>query len=531
MTFMHDSLRFVAAAACAVGLLAGCGGGGDINISADNNSVVNDNSTSTGGGSNNPCANYTDPDTNTLRQGSFDGTNCTYGASFVSADNPLVVDLTIPFITGVHIFQNSLVVGENDDGTNPAFVPQTATLTIEAGSTLAWIDNTAYLMVNRGSQIIARGSQTAPITLTATRDAVNNLAQPNDVQLWGGVILNGRGITNKCDDAQRANDTCDQPSEGAPANYGGNDNADNSGVLEYVVVKHTGAETAPGDEINGITFNAIGSGTTVNNIEVYSTYDDGVEFFGGAVVVNNLVALYARDDSIDYSDGWVGGVNNALVVHWETDGNRCIEGDNQGTVFDALPQTNPTVRNMTCIISGWDGGTHGDSEGPLLRRGVASQLIDSIITDRYARLNGPSGSGNECLELNDDETYTNAASLSSIKSVLIACQEPTKGCRLFNPDETCADPNFANGDTVAEWVLDTGVGGYAQNTNNVIIAASDSGALQILDGIYTPTAFADDLGNPLTITPEGDHIGAVTRADDWTANWVFGLDTLWFPNP
>ena len=523
MTFKYDGLRSLAAAALAIGLLAGCGGGGDINISADDNSVVNDNSTSSGGGSNNPCANYTDPASNTLRQGSFDGSNCTYGASFVSSDNPLIVDLTIPFITGVHIFQDSLVVGQNDDGTNAAFVAETAVLTIEAGSTLAWIDNTRYLMVNRGSRIIARGSQTAPITLTATRDAVNGLAGPDDVQLWGGVILNGRGITNKCDDAQRASGSCDEPSEGAPANYGGNDNADSSGVLEYVVVKHTGAETAPGDEINGITFNAIGSGTTVNNIQVYSTYDDGVEFFGGAVVVENLVALYARDDSIDYADGWVGAINNALVVHWQTNGNRCIEADNQGTVFGALPLTNPTIRNMTCIISGFDGGTHGDSEGPLLRRGVASQLVDSVIVDIYAR-NVLGNSGNECFELDDPETREVAShGTSTIKSTLIACQDPTADSDPLTP---------TNPDTVSQWVLNSGATAYPGNTNNVIITDSISGALVVLDGIYTATAFADDLGNPFTVTSEGaTPIGAVSQSDDWTANWVFGLDTLWFPSP
>ena len=65
-----------------------------------------------------------------------------------------------------------------------------------------------------------------------------------------------------------------------------------------------GFEVAPGDELNGVTFNAVGSGTIVENVEVYSAYDDGVEFFGGAVNVTNLVALYVRDDSIDFSDGY-----------------------------------------------------------------------------------------------------------------------------------------------------------------------------------------------------------------------------------
>ena len=64
--------------------------------------------------------------------------------------------------------------------------------------------------------------------------------------------------------------------------------------------------------------------------QAYSTYDDGFEFFGGAVNLTNVIALYVRDDSLDYSDGYVGAIKNALVIQYQTDGNRCIEGDNVG---------------------------------------------------------------------------------------------------------------------------------------------------------------------------------------------------------
>ena len=61
--------------------------------------------------------------------------------------------------------------------------------------------------------------------------------------------------------------------------YGGINDADNSGSLQYVVVKHTGATVGNGDELNGITFGAVGSNTTVKNLQVYSVYDDGIEMF------------------------------------------------------------------------------------------------------------------------------------------------------------------------------------------------------------------------------------------------------------
>ena len=234
--------------------LAACSSG-DITLAPTNV----DNSTTTGGGgggggTTNPCASYTL--SGTARQGSFDGTNCTYDATFVSDTNPLTVDVTIPFISGVHIFQSDLFVGSDvSSGVAPAGGTGPK-LTIAAGNKIAFTNSNAYLLVNRGSRIIADGTATAPITFTGFTDAVTHTAGPYDVQLWGGIVLNGHGVTNNCTDAQRVSNTCHVEAEGDPSYYGGNDNADNSGVLRYVVVKHAGFEVAPGDELNGVTFNA-----------------------------------------------------------------------------------------------------------------------------------------------------------------------------------------------------------------------------------------------------------------------------------
>lgn len=513
--------------------LAACQGG-DINLTPTtvDNSVDNSVSNS-GGGSANPCAAYTDPSTNGLVQGSFDGTNCTYSSSFAGAAKPLLVDLTIPFISGVHIFQDSLFVGENvDSGIAPA-AGEGPTLVIQAGNTLAFSDSSDYMLINRGSRIEAVGSPTAPITFTGFTDAVTGTAGPEDVALWGGIVINGNGITNNCSDQERANDQCHVVSEGQPSNYGGSDNAESSGTLSYVVVKHTGFEVAPGDELNGITFNAVGSGTVVNNIEVYSTFDDGVEFFGGAVNIDNLLALYVRDDSIDFSDGYVGTITNALVIHSRTDGNRCVEGDNigdgratAGEPLDTAPISNPTIRNMTCITSNSDAGTHDPSEGIILRRGPQARFVDSIIFGGYA---DDLLEDNECFELDDAVTRDFAqAGLTTMVSTLIACEDATKD-------------NLENGDDIREWVLganpSTAGADYSFNAGNAIVDPVDLSSnanLSILDLYYTATTLIDDQGNPILITPVSGRLGAVTRADDWTANWTYGLRSpnrgqpLWF---
>lgn len=506
-------------------ILVGCGGGGDINI----NAPVTNNSTTVEGGAvatSNPCAYYVDPDSNVTKRGAVDGDNCKYGNDFASETNPIMVDVTIPKIDGVHIFDGTLQIGRDIDSGS---VPPGPTLTIMPGNTLVWNRSQDYLIIHRGAKINAEGTSDEPITFTAYVDAVEGAADPFAVQLWGGVVINGKGITNKCDDDQRTTNTCHIQAEGKPTHYGGNDNADDSGILKYVIIKHPGFEVAPGDELNGLTLNTVGSATVIENIQVYSTYDDGVEFFGGAVRVRNLIAQYVRDDSIDYADGWQGSVTNALVIHHQNDGNRCIEADNQGSDFSARPLTSARISNMTCITSGQDesaGGTHGDSEGVLLRRGVASQIENSVIFDGYAR-NVASNSGNECLELDDSETRDLAQDGTTyIKNTIIACQEATKD-------------SLNNGDSVSDWVTDSNK--YPGNTGNMIISESDSGSLSILGGslgFFTQENMTDSNGASVDIvSDDGTPIGAVTESNDWTEGWAICLQPrseaacgLWFVN-
>jgi hypothetical protein len=521
----------------AVAGLAACDGGGiDLNVATTDNSCQGDGAcqtNNTGGGGNNPCASYTVPNSDEVRQGAFDGANCIYDSNLVGETNPLLTDLTIPFISGKHIFQDSLFVGQNvDSGVAPAGGTG-PTLTIAPGNTLVWQDAGDYLLVNRGSQIIANGTPSAPITLTSFTDAIQNAAGANDVQQWGGVVINGNGITNNCTDEERANNQCHVTAEGKPSNYGGNDNAESSGSLRYVVVKHSGFAVVEGDELNGITFNAVGSGTVVENVEVYSTYDDGMEFFGGAVSPKNVVILYARDDSLDYSDGYVGTIENALIIHWRTDGNRCIEGDNVGSSrtgagvpFDLAPIATPTIRNMTCIVSGWkesQGGTHGDSEGPLVRQGGKLMLENSIVYGGYAE--AVNGQSNEPYEIESDTSLNFAQSGADFYMVntVVANTEAPKGTLL-------------NGDTVRNWVTNTSTVGanYALNTGNVVIDQPLAGPVRVLqsNSYFTAPAIVDAAGN--TVVADASGLGAVQSGNDWTSPWAFGLrasnadEPLWF---
>ena len=132
-------------------------------------------------------------------------------------------------------------------------------MTVEAGATLAWQSNANFMIINRGSQLFAVGTADAPITFTSLSD-VNGTVGAEDVQQWGGMVIDGFGVTNKCAytgtrgvDLALAGE-CHVASEGSAGldenYYGGVNDADSSGRMEYVVVKHTGATVGNGDELN-----------------------------------------------------------------------------------------------------------------------------------------------------------------------------------------------------------------------------------------------------------------------------------------
>jgi hypothetical protein len=557
---------FVASAIAAV--LSGCGSG-DINIDpatsvANSNNTTNNNTGGgNGGGATNPCASYTNTAGQTIR-GAYDGTNCTYSPSFVDAGNNLTVDMTIADLpnNGAHIFQGSLFVGESytsnaemqaagisEGGDGP-------TLTIEAGVTLAFSSNSQFMVINRGSQIFAVGRPDAPITLTSLSD-VNGTVGALDVQQWGGLVINGFGVTNACAYTGIAGNAttplalageCHVESEGSAGldenHYGGVNNNDSSGRLEYIVVKHTGATVGNGDELNGITFGAVGRNTIVRNVEVYSVYDDGLEFFGGAVNVDNFVGLYIRDDSLDMDEGYAGTITNALIIQPQADGNSCIEADGLAN-FSGLTaaqreaviaqgiNSRPTISNMTCVFTpnGAATATHEPGLGVRLREGIYPVINNALVIGSWTANDQAAANDNYCLRIDDRSQQAALDGNLQLNSIIWACAERTRGQSFGTTNEEA----FA----VAEGNV------FATIPNNTVVnptAAVDPG-LQLLEGtlpIYSiawASSQVDGAAPAATTQPTGGRafLGALSTSEsDWTQQWTYGLHAsnrgapLWF---
>ncbi|NQV87681.1 MAG: serine/threonine protein kinase [Woeseiaceae bacterium] len=543
---------------------------GDINIDPATNVTNSNNTTVTGGGNvNDICASYLNTGGQKIQGVADSNGDCTYGPSFVSNVLPLKVDMTIPALPngGAHIFGASLFVGQSYRSNAELAAAGIAqggdgpTLTIEAGATLAFKSSKDFLVVNRGSRIVAVGRVDAPITITSESDVLGTVG-PEDVQQWGGMVIDGFGVTNKCAytgtrgiDLMLAGE-CHVDSEGSSGNdenqYGGNNDDDSSGQLEYFIVKHTGATVGNGDELNGITFGAVGRNTIVRNLEAYSTYDDGIEMFGGAVSFENYVALYVRDDAIDIDEGWIGTIDNALVIQSATDGNHCIEADGIGDFGNLDPlviedfiarglQSSPVINNLTCIISanGPATATHDPGAGWRLREGVTPIINNSIVIASYGATDATSSSDNYCLRIDNRSQQAALDGDLQINSALWSCGENTKGQSLAGT--AVSEEAFATNDAIygQGGQFATIVAGAATSPT-----ANNDTELQLLGGslgiasLPWNTSLIDSAAPVATSEPSagpGEHLGALAvGGSDWTAGWTYGIhsgnraEALWF---
>ncbi|MBA3885679.1 MAG: hypothetical protein H0X67_08090 [Acidobacteria bacterium] len=222
------------------------------------------------------------------------------------------------------------------------------------------------LIIERGAQIIADGTRELPIVFTSDQP-VGERGRGD----WGGLVINGWAPLNLPGNTGIG--------EGNTGIYGGDDPDDNSGILRFVRVEFAGIEFSPDNELNGIAFQGVGRGTIVDHIQVSFNRDDGVEMFGGTVDLKHVVLTNIGDDSIDWTFGWNGRMQFAIVQQRGDDADKGIEADNNGNNNDLLPRSNPTLYNITLIGDRTTEFGSESIEGLRLREGTAGTLRNFIV--------------------------------------------------------------------------------------------------------------------------------------------------------
>jgi trimeric autotransporter adhesin len=287
------------------------------------------------------------------------------------------------------------------------FVKNGATLTIEPGTTILGDraagpdtipgngdDTFGSLVITRTGMINAEGTVEAPIVMTAkadrdaelTPDPSDDLDPETDGGLYGGLIILGDAPINYyTGPSTNANEFS---IEGFPAGssadilYGGTNPTDNSGVVKYMSLRFGGYVYTSGREINGLTMGGVGSGTTIENVEIVGNTDDGMEIFGGTVNTKRIAVAFCQDDSFDLDEGHQGFHQFWFAIQNPTGtlGDRGGEwdgGNGSDPVRTGTPNTTATIYNATFIGDSATAG--GGNRGFLLDDYFAGQLHNSVI--------------------------------------------------------------------------------------------------------------------------------------------------------
>jgi len=251
------------------------------------------------------------------------------------------------------------------------------TLTVDAGVHIR-SSGRGSLIISRGSEIEANGTAAAPIILSSKDAGYDGQGE------WGGLVLQGFAKNNKC--GEGSNDVlCNTADEAGTGMHGGNDDADSSGSIEYVIVAEGGYEVQTDSEVNGITLHSVGYGTKIENVMVLNNADDGIEFFGGAANVKNLILIDNSDESLDWDDGYRGNVQFSLIRQGlNYVGDHGIEADNKGRSTIATPTSNPTIANVTFQQVNETVGTKSGADDLFrFKEGTGATLVN-VVADGYA---------------------------------------------------------------------------------------------------------------------------------------------------
>lgn len=388
------------------------------------------------------------------------------------------------------------------------YVSEGATLTIEEGTIIKGEEgigvNASALIVARGAKIMAEGTAQEPIIFTSMQDEI----QPGETRstlpvtargLWGGVILlGGAEITTASREASVEGLDVNDPR----SRYGGSNDADNSGVLRYVSIRHGGSEIGAGNEINGLTMAGVGNGTTIEYVEVISNKDDGFEWFGGTVNTKYLLSAYCGDDAMDYDEGWRGN-NQFWFVYQDEEGDRGGEHDGGAGDCEACPPfAIPVVSNAT-----YSGG--GANRALTFRDNAGGQYFNSIFVN-YGK-----GVDIEDLESEEDSYKQLMEGNLQLKNNIfwnVVGNEATKFVVLAQPR---ADDTFGpehGKDLSVETHIDNNTS-LNPEFNSLFIPAADVSATMEVEGAFFETT---------------DYLGAFDPAAEtpWHAGWTQWSKTI-----
>ena len=391
------------------------------------------------------------------------------------------------------------------------------TITIPQGTIIYGDFNTkGTLIIQRGAKIMAQGSPVSPIVFTSRRPAGSRATGD-----WGGVILLGRAGINTVAGADSAAIE-GLPPEVTPAYFGGQprNDADNSGIMRYVRIEFAGINLTgvSGNEINGLTLGGVGSGTTLEYIQVSFAGDDSFEWFGGTVNCKHLIAYKGLDDDFDSDNGYRGYNQFMLAIRdsniadvsksngFEIDNNanspNNFNSPRSQATYSNLTMVGPKKTLTTVVNPLFQAGAH-------LRRNMLTSIYNTIIMGwpSGVRFDGP-GVGaafvNDTVKFRSNiiagaltlgDTTGNITS-TGFPSASVFIQNAAYNNRTFanNTDLNLANPFGFYG----------GTPNYRPNAGSAALSGGNFTYPNLNNAFFTPVTY----------------VGAFDGTTDWTSGWA-----------
>ncbi len=385
----------------------------------------------------------------------------------------------------------------NNDADVTALRDAGVTLTIEAGVSVGAFDD-AKLIITRGSSIDAQGTAAMPITFSSVADA-----DFDGEGEWGGIVVQGfapqygAGNTGAC---FGTGTTCNVDGEGGDdiGVYGGNEEADDSGIMRYVRIAEGGLVAGPDNEVNGLTLQGVGYGTTIEYIQVHGNLDDGIEWFGGTVNVKYVVLTNNDDDDIDFDEGYVGNIQHAIVLKNQTKAAPTGSNDPRGIEAnssdeDYVPQTTAVLANVTVIGGDVNNASGSEQPGMRLRGSLTASVYNSVVE----------GFDTGCIRIDDSDIDGSGSGTTIVNSDVT----------LVNVLGNCEDGFYDRRDA-----------DVAVNAVGTTVTFDDAYAIVEATGSLPSATNIPAVGNSGFTFDQTDYVGAVapgtTAANAWWAGWT-----------
>ena len=441
-------------------------------------------------------------------------------------------------------------IGTGDNAGKTAATVDDVTVDVEPGTLILGSAQEA-LIVTRGGKINVDGTAIDPVVMgsrkwfdnwvlgTAYTDTDydgNDDIGANGLGEWAGLAMMGFA---------KSNEGTDVIAEGGIGSYAGSDDADSSGSISYLVIRGAGNDLdGNGNELNGFTLFGVGSGTSIDHIQIHRGLDDGIEHFGSSDHISYFVLTDNQDDSFDWGQGYTGSAQFGLIKQSGDTGkgtgaigDRMIEADNDKNNPEATPVSRPTLANISMISgTGVLNKNGAASEGALMRRGTGFALYNSVITQERLK---------ECIEIDGNATFSEVADgltgavtgqtdNGKAINVVLNCQSKD-GTDDTDSDSDPLNIKFDDTDIVT-W-FDSGANNVRGDADfgfdvNAAITVPVEATVDLQDAAFSLTTAMG--GSLVTKFVETDYMGAFPQdsTNNWTADWTINVNgnvTVWQP--